>query len=215
MPVESFDAGGWLRSLAFAGVAVVAPIVCAAAYVCGRGPPTFARLLGGTANAAMRLAWALGLTLIALCLLAVQAALGLVFDPRYRDIPFAPLTAAVVPFLVLHSRLRAPAGSRAVAETVAAAVLVASAGYIVFNESFANWQALWFCAGTARARRHSGAGAGRARLRISTPAASAERSALCSTRPNAAAASASATSTIEGRNRLSRPRRARPRRTPW
>jgi len=24
--------------------------------------------------------------------------------------------------------------------------LVASAGYIVLNEGFANWQALWFCA---------------------------------------------------------------------
>ena len=33
------------------------------------------------------------------------------------------------------------------AETVAAAVLALSAGYIVFNETFANWQAVWFCAG--------------------------------------------------------------------
>ena len=33
------------------------------------------------------------------------------------------------------------------AETVAAAVLAASAVYIVLNESFANWQAVWFCAG--------------------------------------------------------------------
>jgi glucan 1,3-beta-glucosidase len=33
------------------------------------------------------------------------------------------------------------------AETVAAATLALSAIYIVFNESFANWQALWFCAG--------------------------------------------------------------------
>ena len=31
--------------------------------------------------------------------LAVQAALGLVFDPRYRDFPFAPLTGAAVPLL--------------------------------------------------------------------------------------------------------------------
>ena len=35
-------------------------------------------------------------------LLAILTALGLVFDPRYRDFPFAPLTAAGVPFLV-HS----------------------------------------------------------------------------------------------------------------
>ena len=40
-----------------------------------------------------------------------------------------------------------PAGSRALAETVAAFVLAVSAVYIVLNESFANWQAVWFCAG--------------------------------------------------------------------
>ena len=103
VPIESFGVGGWLRSLAFAGVAVVAPIVCAAALCRGRGPPTFAQRARRAAaeRCAIALAWALGLALIALCVLAVQAALGLVFDPRYRDFPFAPLTAAVVPFLVL------------------------------------------------------------------------------------------------------------------
>jgi glucan 1,3-beta-glucosidase len=33
------------------------------------------------------------------------------------------------------------------AETVAAATLALSAVYIVFNETLANWQALWFAAG--------------------------------------------------------------------
>jgi hypothetical protein len=33
------------------------------------------------------------------------------------------------------------------AELAAAAVLGLSAIYIVFNETIANWQALWFCAG--------------------------------------------------------------------
>ncbi len=32
------------------------------------------------------------------------------------------------------------------AETVAAVVLAGSAVYIVFNESVANWQAVWFAA---------------------------------------------------------------------
>jgi len=71
----------------------------------------------------------------------------LVFDPRYRDFPFAPLTGAVTPFLLiatwqLRVRVRHPA-----AESVAAATLALSAIYIVLNEGFANWQALWFCAG--------------------------------------------------------------------
>ena len=80
-------------------------------------------------------------------LVAVEAALGLVFDPRYRDIPFAPLTAAAVPFLVLLFLMPRPVGPRTASGTAAAAVLVVSAVYIAFNETFANWQALWFCAG--------------------------------------------------------------------
>ena len=79
------------------------------------------------------------------------AALGLVFDPRYRDLPFAPLCAAVAPFLVLRFSGSRPAGasakSRAVAERIAAGVLALSAIYILLNESFANWQADLFCAG--------------------------------------------------------------------
>ena len=81
-------------------------------------------------------------------LVAVEAALGLVFDPRYRDIPFAPLTGAAVPFLVLLFTTRAsgriagrwPKQSRQ-------RCWPSSAGYVVFNEGFANWQAVWFCAG--------------------------------------------------------------------
>jgi glucan 1,3-beta-glucosidase len=80
------------------------------------------------------------------CLLAVQSALVLVFDPRYRDFAYAPLTAAVIPFLLLRFRAGPPSGSRAPAETVAAVVLVACAAFIVVNETFANWQALWHSA---------------------------------------------------------------------
>jgi exo-beta-1,3-glucanase (GH17 family) len=143
---QSFSLGGWLRSIAFAAVAAAAPILCAAACARGRAPPTFAALLGGSGVRRDGLSLALGIVLIALVLLAVQDALGLVFDPRYRDIRFAPLIAAVVPFLVLRLSTPRPVGSRAMAETIAAALLTASAGYIVLNESFANRQAVWFCA---------------------------------------------------------------------
>jgi hypothetical protein len=84
---------------------------------------------------------------MALVLLSVQTALGLVFDPRYRDIPFAPQSAALIPFLVLHFTMERAKGARAMAETVAAAVLAVSASYIVLNEGFANWQAVWLGAG--------------------------------------------------------------------
>ena len=145
--VESFSAGSWLRSLAFAATAAVAPIVCAAACAAGRPVPAFASLLGRGGPRRDFLDWALGGTLIALMLVAVEAALGLVFDPRYRDIPFAPLAGAAVPFLVLLATTRQPGGARRMAETLAAAVLAVSAVYVVFNETFANWQSVWFCVG--------------------------------------------------------------------
>jgi glucan 1,3-beta-glucosidase len=147
VPVEGFSIGTWLRSALFAATAAAAPIACAAACGACRPVPAFAALLARPGERRDGLDWALGATLIALMLLAIQAALGLVFDPRYRDIPFTPLTAAVVPFLVVMFSTPRPDGSRATAEATAAAVLAPAALYIVFNEGFANWQAVWFCAG--------------------------------------------------------------------
>jgi exo-beta-1,3-glucanase (GH17 family) len=147
VPVESFSLGSWLRALVFAAVAGAAPITCAAACAGGRALPTFSSLFAGATGRRDALHWALGANLVALMLLAVEAALGLVFDPRYRDIPFAPLTAAVVPFLVVALSTPRRSGPRAKAETLAAGVLAASAVYVLFNESFANWQSVWFCAG--------------------------------------------------------------------
>jgi len=147
VPVESFGFGTWLRSLAFAATAAAAPIICAIACTAGRGIPAFSSLLGRSGKRPDRLDCALGGTLIALMLVSVEAALGLVFDPRYRDIAFAPLTAAALPFLVVLVSTPGQAGPRAAAETVAAVVLALSGGYILFNEGFANWQSVWFCAG--------------------------------------------------------------------
>jgi len=147
VPIESFSAISSLRSWAFAAAAGFAPIVCAGAVAAGRTAPTFAAVIGRRGAYRDALDWALGGTLIAVMLCAAVAALGLVFDPRYRDIPFAPLTAAVVPYLVLLLGSRRAGRSRAIAETVAAVTLALCVVYIVFNESFANWQAVWFCAG--------------------------------------------------------------------
>src|SRR4029077_4590266 len=156
IPIQSYNAGGWLRSLTFALLAAAAPIVCADACAVGRALPTFppvlAPLAAGVGSSGERrggLHWALGGIFIVLVLLALQAALGLVFDPRYRDFPFAPLTAAVVPFLVLTVAVPRHRGARAIAETVAGAALIACAGYIAINESFANWQSVGFCTGVA------------------------------------------------------------------
>jgi glucan 1,3-beta-glucosidase len=93
-----------------------------------------------------RLALSAGAILTVTMLLAFVIALALVFDPRYRDFPFAPLTAAVAPFLVHHVMMVRPKGSRPAAEVAGAVVLALSVGYILFNEGFANWQSLWLCA---------------------------------------------------------------------
>jgi exo-beta-1,3-glucanase (GH17 family) len=157
VPLESLMVGDWLRSLAWAGAALASPVIGAAALASGTTAPTFAQILGRPGQRPRNaVALALGVLLIALAVLAVQAALGLVFDPRYRDFPFAPLTAATAPLLLVIKRkpaikaallarwkrhLQAPA-----AESAVAATLAASAVYIVCNESFANWQAVWLSA---------------------------------------------------------------------
>jgi exo-beta-1,3-glucanase (GH17 family) len=146
MLVESLGAGGWLRSLSLVAVAVAAPVVSAAALASNTALPGFDRVLASAEERIREpLALALGIVLIALSVLAVQTALGLVFDPRYRDFPFAPLTAATVPFLLLNFRSARSAGPRALAELTTAVVLALSAFYVAFNESLANWQSLWLC----------------------------------------------------------------------
>lgn len=144
VPLESLGAGGWIHSLALAAVAIASPVAGAAALARARPAPVFSRSLGRAAERpADPLSLMLGLLLVTLMLLALHSALGLIFDPRYRDFPYAPLTAAMMPYLVLscfHWRME---GRREAAETIAAAALALSAGYIVFNEGFANWQALW------------------------------------------------------------------------
>jgi len=82
--------------------------------------------------------------LVATTILAIQTALGLVFDPRYRDFTDAQLSAAVVPFAIAMALGARGIGARGRAETIAAVTLTGSAAYIILNEGFANWQALWF-----------------------------------------------------------------------
>jgi len=147
IPVDSIGIGGWVRMLALAATAGLAPIVCAAASAARRPLPSFAALLGQRKNVRDGLDIALGAVFIALTLLSVETALGLVFDPRYRNLPFAPQSAAVFAYLILMVSTPRPAGARPAAETLAAAVLAVSAVYIAINETFANWQAIWLCAG--------------------------------------------------------------------
>jgi len=145
--IQSFGFGDWVRSFAMLAIAIAAPIGGAAALVRRIPVPAFACVLArGHRPPAGRLAYGLGLLLVVLTVVALQVALGLVFDPRYRDFPFAALGAGLAPFLILAQTQERRAGPRGVAETVMAVLLGASAAYIVFNEGFANWQALCLAA---------------------------------------------------------------------
>ena len=147
IPIDSFSVGTWLRSTAFAATAAVAPAACAAAIAAGRAQPSFAALIGSRRGTRDALGIVLSGSLIAHTLLSIETALVLVFDPRYRDLPFAPQSAGVIAFLALALFTPRPAGKRAAAETVAAAIIGVCAVYVAINETVANWQALWLCAG--------------------------------------------------------------------
>jgi exo-beta-1,3-glucanase (GH17 family) len=144
VPVESLGPGGWIRSIALSFLALAVPLACAAALASGVSPPGFAAVIG-PAGLRVRtpLRRTLGWLLVALFVVAMETALGLSFDPRYRDFPFAPLTSAVVPFLLLGVMTPRQGTGRLLAETVGAAVLAAAAAFIVLNEGLANWQAVW------------------------------------------------------------------------
>jgi glucan 1,3-beta-glucosidase len=149
IPVESLAIGGWLRSLAFGTLGIVVPLTVAAAAAAAIPMPTFAQIIGPRTDRVRHpLALAVGILLLALTVMALQASLALAFDPRYRDFPFAPLTAAAVPFLLMrYCAPRKDTGENA--EKISAAVLALSAAFVVWNETPANWQALWFGAAIA------------------------------------------------------------------
>jgi exo-beta-1,3-glucanase (GH17 family) len=151
--IESLGPGGWIRGAAFAVVAFAAPVAAAMSLAANEAIPPFAHVLGRAYDRRQTgfgvIARSSGLMLVATTVLAIQTALGLVFDPRYRDFTDAQLSAAVVPLAVavlLGAGFAGPgnAGTRGRAESVAAATLAGSAVYIVLNEGLANWQALWF-----------------------------------------------------------------------
>jgi exo-beta-1,3-glucanase (GH17 family) len=145
VPLESLGAGGWIHSLAMLAVALIAPVAGAAALVRNIPAPAFSQVLRRDKDRPLKpVALALGASWVVLCAIATEVALGLAFDPRYRDFPFAPLGAAVAPFLIL-TLYGAGGRRRDLAETVMAAVLAASTLYIAWNEGPANWQALCLC----------------------------------------------------------------------
>jgi exo-beta-1,3-glucanase (GH17 family) len=148
--LESFGSGGHLRWSLLFGAAVLTPVFAAVALIAGRPLPTLVELIGPVhMRDRAPLSLLLGLCLMVTAVLGLESALEFVFDPRYRDFPFAQLTMAVLPIALLVLLNRRVEGTRPIAEAVFGGALVISAAYIVINEGFANWQAVWTCAAYA------------------------------------------------------------------
>jgi glucan 1,3-beta-glucosidase len=147
MLYESYGVGGWLQWGLLLAAAIASPLVCATALMSGRALPTFLELIGPREiRDRSALTTMLGATLVVTTLIGSETALGFVFDPRYRDFPFAALTMAVVPFAGLMLLNRPKQGGRPIAESAFAGLLAGSALYTACNEGADNWQSLWTCA---------------------------------------------------------------------
>jgi glucan 1,3-beta-glucosidase len=147
MLYESYGFGGWLQWGALLAAGIGSPLLTANALMSGRPLPTFLELLGPPEwRARSAMTFLLGAMLTVTTLIGSETALGFVFDPRYRDFPFASLSMAVIPFTGLMLLNRPQQGARPIAEAVFAGLLALSALYTVFNEGSQNWQSLWTCA---------------------------------------------------------------------
>jgi exo-beta-1,3-glucanase (GH17 family) len=143
---ESYGFGGWLGWGALLAAAIASPLLCTNALMSGRALPTFLELLGPREERSQGVpTMMLGAVLLVTVLIGTETALGFVFDPRYRDFPFAALTMAVVPFSTLMLLNRPKEGIRPIAEAVFAGLLAGAGIYTLFNEGADNWQSLWTC----------------------------------------------------------------------
>lgn len=144
---ENYGVAGLFNQGLLLTAAVTLPLLCANALMAGRPLPTFREMVGPREGWPSSLpALLLGFVLVATTLVTVEIALGLVFDPRSRDFPFASLTMAAVPVCALALLCPRKPDIAATAEAVFAGLLVAAALFLVFNEGVHNWQSLWTAA---------------------------------------------------------------------
>jgi exo-beta-1,3-glucanase (GH17 family) len=141
---QSYGLFGWLGRGLLLAAGIAAPLLSSNALMSGRALPTFLELIGPRETRTRSLpTMVLGFTLTVTALIAAETALSFVFDPRWRDFPFAGLTMAAVPFWTLTLLNRPKSGTRPVAEAVFTGLFAVAALYITINEGPHNWQALW------------------------------------------------------------------------
>ena len=144
---ENYGVAGMLNQGLLLTAAITLPLLCANALMAGRPLPTFRELVGPREGWPSIAACAvLGVVLIVTTLITVEIALGLVFDPRSRDFPFASLTMAAVPVWTVALLCRRKSDVGVTAEAVFAGLFAAAALFLFFNEGVHNWQSLWTAA---------------------------------------------------------------------
>jgi exo-beta-1,3-glucanase (GH17 family) len=141
---ESYGLGDWLLRGVLLVAAIAAPLQSSHALMSGRALPAFFELLGAREDKPFsRSTMILGFTLMVTTVIVTETALGLIFDPRWRDFPFATLTMIAVSFAAVARLDGRRAATRPLAEAVFAGLFVVAALYMLFNEGFHNWQSLW------------------------------------------------------------------------
>jgi exo-beta-1,3-glucanase (GH17 family) len=141
---ESYGFGSWLMQGLLLTAGMAAPLLSSHAVMSERALPTFLELIGPRESRTRSFpTMALGFTLIVTTLIAAENALAFVFDPRWRDFPFAGLTMAAVPFWTLTLLNRPKSGTRPIAEAAFAGLFAVATIYATFNEGFNNWQSIW------------------------------------------------------------------------
>jgi hypothetical protein len=145
LPIDSVVTGDRFRSVLMFVLAFVVPMAASYALARGQGLAGFGEVLDPSrCRRSDGVGWILAALFIATVIAAVHVALGLVFDPRYKDFPVASLTGPAIALFILALTNSRTAPEPGQAELVAAAVLAGSALFIMANEGGANWQAVWF-----------------------------------------------------------------------
>lgn len=147
LPMEPPELGDRLRSAGMLVLSLAVPVLAAVALVRDEPLESLAVALNPslwrrTDATTVLLSCLFAATLVA----AMHVALGLVFDPRYKDFQLALLSGPVAALAILTVVSRPGGGILRpdVADAVAALLLIGSALFVVGNEGLANWQALWF-----------------------------------------------------------------------
>ncbi len=122
--MESLTAGDWAFALLRLVTMVAIALVGAAAVIRGIAMPRLAEEATQLLRPRRELGWAMMALFMALVFFALQAAIALGFDPRYRDFPGPTLTIGLVPFLAMA--LLQPAPRASLQEAMLAALLASA-----------------------------------------------------------------------------------------